>query len=99
MDKDDGVNAAVSYSLLSGNTGSAFTVDTNRCVWRKRDTVGRFLNAVYFRRSLTCTLGLTNDLIDDGQLRAKPHLRKAKRNHVLKTVFVPRLATVYQVVG
>ena len=30
-----------------------------------------FLNAVYFRRSLTCTLGLTNDLIDSGQPRAK----------------------------
>ena len=41
-----------------------------------------FLNAVYFRRSLTCTVGLTNDLIDGGQLRAKPCLRKAKPNHV-----------------
>ena len=30
-----------------------------------------FLNAVYFRRGLTCTIGLTNDLIDGGQLRAK----------------------------
>ena len=30
VDVDDGVNAAVSYSLLSGNTGDAFTVDTNR---------------------------------------------------------------------
>ena len=30
-----------------------------------------FLNAVYFRRGLTCTLGLTNDLIDGGQPRAK----------------------------
>ena len=46
-------------------------------------------------------LGLTNDLIDGGQPRAKPHLRKVKSNHVLKTVFNPRLgmATVYQVVG
>ena len=26
-----------------------------------------FLNAVYFGRSLTCTLGLIKDLIDDGQ--------------------------------
>ena len=30
-----------------------------------------FLNAVYFRRGLTCTLGITNDLIDGGQPRAK----------------------------
>ena len=59
----------------------------------------RFLNTVYFRRGLTCTLGLTNDLIDGGQLRAKPRLRKAKPNHVLETVFSPQLATVYQVVG
>ena len=39
------------------------------------------LNAAYFRRGLTCTLTLTNDLIDGGQPRAKPHLRKAKPNH------------------
>ena len=58
-----------------------------------------FLNAVYFRRGLMSTLGLTNDLIDGGQLRAKPHLCKANQNHVLKTVFSPRLATVYQLVG
>ena len=55
-----------------------------------------YLNVVYFRRSLTCTLGLTNDLIDGGQPRTKA--RKAKPNHVLKTGFTPRLATVYQVV-
>ena len=30
---------------------------------------------------------------------AKPHLRKAKPNHVSKSVFSPRLATVCQVVG
>ena len=41
------------------------------------------INVVYFRRSLTCTLWLTNDLIDGGQPRAKPHLRKVKLNHVL----------------
>ena len=46
-----------------------------------------FLNAVYFRRGLTCTLGLTNDLIDGGQPRAKPCLRKAKLSHVLKPGF------------
>ena len=27
------------------------------------------LNAVYFRRGITCTVGLTNDLIDGGQPR------------------------------
>ena len=58
-----------------------------------------FFNAVYFRRGRACTLGLTNDLIDGGQPRAKPRLRKAKPDHVLKTVFNPQLATVYQVVG
>ena len=51
------------------------------------DTKGRFFNAVYFRRGLTCTLGLTNDSIDGDQPRAKPHLRRAKPNHILKTVF------------
>ena len=30
-----------------------------------------FLIAVCFRRGLTCTFGLTNDLIDGGQPRAK----------------------------
>ena len=58
-----------------------------------------FLNAVCFRRGLTCTLGLTNDLIDGRQPTAKPRLRKVKPNYLLKTVFIPRLATVYQVVG
>ena len=62
--------------------------------------VGQIKRGRFFKRSLlTCTLELTNNLIDGGQLRAKPHLRKAKPNHVLKTVFSPRLATVYQVVG
>ena len=58
-----------------------------------------FLNAVHVRQSLTCTIGLANDLIDGGQPRAKPHLGKMKLNFVLKTVFSSRLATVYQVVG
>ena len=45
-------------------------------VFKVRSSVYRtykadFLNAVYFRRGLTCTLGLTNDLIDGGQPRAK----------------------------
>ena len=57
------------------------------------------LNALHVRRSLMCTLGLTNDLIASGQLRAKPRLRKAKPKHILKTVLSPRLATIYQVVG
>ena len=43
-----------------------------------------FLNAVYFRRGLKCTLGLTNDLIDGSQPRAiYNRLHKAKP----KTVF------------
>ena len=42
---------------------------------------------------------VTNDLIDGGQQRAKPHLCKVKLNYVFKTIFSPRLATVYQVVG
>ena len=41
-----------------------------------------YLNAVYFRRGLTCTIGLTNDLIDGGQPRAK-------------TVFKRDLASLY----
>ena len=40
-----------------------------------------FLNAVYFRQGLTCTLGLTNDLIDGGQPRAKLRLRPDKQYH------------------
>ena len=36
-------------------------------------------------------------LIDGGQPRAKSHLCKVKLNDVLKTVFSPQLATVYQV--
>ena len=43
-----------------------------------------FFDAVYFRRGLTCSLGLTNDLIDGGQWRATPHLRKVKPKQVLK---------------
>ena len=35
------------------------------------NTQCRLFNAVYFRRRLTCTLGLTNDLIDGGQPRVK----------------------------
>ena len=78
------------------NPSSAATMDVQVKSW----TLGAdFLNVVYFRRGLTCTLGLTNDLIDGGQPRAKPLLRKVKPNHVLKTVFSPRLATVYEVVG
>ena len=33
-----------------------------------------------------CTLGLTNDLIDGGQSRAKPHLHKVKPDHFKKNV-------------
>ena len=52
-----------------------------------------------FRGGLTCTLGLTKDLMDGDQPRAKPHLRKVKPNQVSNNVFSPWLATVYQVVG
>ena len=30
VDADEGLNAAVSYSLSFGNTGGAFSLDTNR---------------------------------------------------------------------
>ena len=40
-------------------------------------------------------IGLTNDLIDGGQGRAKPHLHKVKSNQVLKNVSSPQLVTVY----
>ena len=70
----------------------------SRAQTRSRDTRtlrANFLNAIYFRRGITCTLGITNALIDGSQPRFKPHLRKAKPNHVLNTVFGPRLGTVY----
>ena len=54
----------------------------------QKNTRADFLNAVYFRRNLTCTLGLTNDLTDGGQLRAKPHLCEAKPDHVLNPFLV-----------
>ena len=61
-----------------------------------------FFNTVYLRQGLTeitpvysSLLELTNDLIDGGQPRAKPKLCKVKPNHVLKTIFSPRLATIY----
>ena len=38
---------------------------------RKGDGKANFLNAIYFKQGLTCTIGLTNDLIDGGQPRAK----------------------------
>ena len=46
---------------------------------------------------ITCTLGLTNDLIDSGQARAKLHLCKAKPNHVLKTALALGWLLVNQV--
>ena len=81
----------------SENSLNEIRCDKNKNTeWRRKDSMGRLFNAVYFRRGLTCTLGLTNDLIDGGQPRAKPYLRKAKPNHVLRTVCSPWLATVYQ---
>ena len=55
-----------------------------------------FVKAVYFRQGLTCTLGLTNDLIGGGQPRAKNGFGFALRRWGFNS---PRLATVYQVVG
>ena len=37
----------------------------------------KFSHTVYFRQGLVHTLGLTNDVIDGGQPRAKPLLCKA----------------------
>ena len=44
-------------------------------------------NAVYSRQGLTRTIGLINILIDGGQPRAKPHLRRAKPHHIKKKHF------------
>ena len=46
-----------------------------------------------------CILWLTNDLIDGGQPRAKPHLGEVKPNHVFFLNVSPRLATVMIVAG
>ena len=51
------------------------------------------LNAVYFRRGLTCTLGLTNNLIDGGQPRVKP-LCKAKPNLLLAFGWPPSIKSL-----
>ena len=53
-----------------------------------------FLNSLFLDEVIN-VYSWANDLIDGGQPRAKPHLRKAKPNHVLKTGFSPRLATVF----
>ena len=59
-----------------------------------------FLNAVNFRRGLTCALWLPNALTEAVANRGlKPVYVKVKPNHVLKTVSSPRLAAVYQVIG
>ena len=52
-----------------------------------------FLNAVYFRQGLTCTLGLTKNLVDGGQPRAKPHLGKVKPRNPTTTTTTPRNST------
>ena len=47
-------------------------------------TCGKTLgNQSQFKRGSTCALGLTKDLIDGDQPRAKLHLRKAKLNTFL----------------
>ena len=59
------------YRVLAGFAKSALT----RRETLVRETVkilrADFLNTAYFRRGLMCTIGLTNDLIDGGQPRAK----------------------------
>ena len=52
-----------------------------------------FVNAVHFRRGLTCTLGLTKDLIDGGQPRVKP-LCKAKPNLLLAFGWPPSIKSL-----
>ena len=56
-------------------TSSKFLLEWDRhcCAQSTRTKTLRtgYLIAVYFRRGLTCTLGLTNDLTDGGQPRAK----------------------------
>ena len=47
-----------------------------------------FQKAVYFRGGIMCTLRKTKDLIDGGQARAKPHLRKAKPNLFFIFIFL-----------
>ena len=47
---------------------------TKSCISAGKDTLWKhraeFLKAIYFRQSVTCTVGLTNDSIDGGQPRA-----------------------------
>ena len=57
----------IPLKLQARNKMSLFTEICSRDERLRAD----FLNAVYFRQGLTCTLGLTNDLIDGGQPRAK----------------------------
>ena len=47
-----------------------------------------FFNAVYFRRGLTCTLGLTKDLIDGGQRMAKPCLYVKRSKITVERLFL-----------
>ena len=59
--------------LLSGVTPGKHATQNQESQIQKQGTPPRavFLNAVYCRQGLTCTLGLTNDLIHSGQPRAK----------------------------
>ena len=62
---------------------------TNACRWEELGPI-----SLHFRRSPTCAPGLTNNLIDGGQPRAKPHLRKAKPNHVLALGWPPSIKSL-----
>ena len=66
--------------MLQGKSRAAIVRELQRTVWKTLGTI--FLNAVYSRQGLTRTIGLINILIDGGQPRAKPHLRRAKPHHI-----------------
>ena len=61
------LDKSVPLTIYSNNRARGMDFNTSRTpiLW------AGYINAVYFRRGLTCTLGLTNDLIDGGQPRAK----------------------------
>ena len=52
------------------------------------------VNAVYFRQGLTCTIGLTNDLIDGGQPRAKTWFGFALRRWGLALGWPPSIKSL-----
>ena len=57
--------------IMLGNRSAVPVIQDYLHIYQDLIYWANFLNAVYFRRGLTCTLGLTADLIDGGQPRAK----------------------------